>query len=291
VINRPEAAAVAKTVVDCLHDPRYIGKSMGVICLQGHAQAQLIEQLLLDAIGPTPFSERQLICGDAYSFQGDERDVIFMSLVAASEGQGRVGPLVKETFHQRFNVAASRARDQVWLFHSVVRNELNPECMRRRLLDSYYNPANEALATDLTVCESQFERDVATALISRNYRIIPQYPYAGKRIDLVVEGTKSRLAIECDGDEWHGPDRYEADMQRQRILERAGWKFARVRGSSFYAGRQAEVTRLLAEIEAQEIQPITDEALIDTKCSSIGEVRGQSCVEFLEGYIDTRTNH
>lgn len=109
VINRPEAAAVAKTVTDCLHDPRYAGKTMGVICLQGHAQAQLIEHLLLDAVGPKPFEERELICGDAYSFQGDERDIIFMSLVAATEGQGRYAALVRETFRQRFNVAASRA--------------------------------------------------------------------------------------------------------------------------------------------------------------------------------------
>ena len=123
-----------------------------------------------------------------YSFQGDERDIVFMSMVAASEGQGRFAALVRETFRQRFNVAASRARDQVWLFHSVRRNELNPECMRRRLLDWYYNPATEVLSTDLSNCESQFERDVAAEMVSRAYRVVPQYPYAGKRIDLVVEG-------------------------------------------------------------------------------------------------------
>ena len=79
VINRPEAAAVAKAVVECLEDSRYRGKSFGVICLQGHAQAQLIEQMILERIGPDPFKDpkTRLLCGDSYSFQGDERDVIF----------------------------------------------------------------------------------------------------------------------------------------------------------------------------------------------------------------------
>ncbi len=34
------------------------------------------------------------------------------------------------------------------------------------------------------------------------------------------------LAIECDGDESHGPDRWQHDMNRQRILERAVAIFA-----------------------------------------------------------------
>ncbi len=219
VINRSEAAAVVKTIIDCLNDPRYAGKSMGVICLQGQAQAQLIEQMLLDAVGPEPFEERHLICGDPYSFQGDERDVVFLSMVAASEGDGRSAALVRESYRQRFNVAVSRAKDQMWLFHSISAHELHPDCMRRRLLEYCYHPATQRLPQDLSLCESEFEREVATELANDGYRVIPQYPAAGKRIDLVVEGTKARLAVECDGDKWHGADRYDADMARQRMLE------------------------------------------------------------------------
>jgi len=288
VINRPEAAAVATTVIECLNDPRYEGKTMGVICLQGHAQAQLIEQMLLDAVGPEPFEKRQLICGDAYSFQGDERDIVFMSMVAATEGDGRFAALTAERFRQRFNVACSRARDQVWLFHSVRREDLNPECMRRRLLEYYYNPGTEVLERDLSVCESQFERDVATELISRAYRIVPQYPSAGKRIDLVVEGTTSRLAIECDGDKWHGADRYEADMARQRMLERCGWKFIRIRGSVFYSNRPKAVRNLIDAIGTEGIVPYagTDDATVPP--AWVEEVLGNQCKEALEAHTVDR---
>jgi len=280
VVNRPEAAAVVKTIIDCLNDPRYAGKSMGVICLQGHAQAQLIEQMLLDAVGPAPFEERQLVCGDPYSFQGDERDVVFLSMVAASEGNSRAGALVRESYRQRFNVAVSRAKDQMWLFHSILERELHPDCMRRRLLEYCYHPRAQVLPQDLSLCESDFERDVATELVRLDYRVIPQYPAADKRIDLVVEGTKSRLAVECDGDEWHGPDRYEADMARQRMLERCGWKFVRIRGSSFYANRQQEIALVVEQLDALGIKPVGNS--IDEGAKPwIEDICGRQCAETL----------
>jgi very-short-patch-repair endonuclease len=75
-------------------------------------------------------------------------------------------------------------------------------------------------------CESGFERQVYSELVSRGYRVIPQVKTGAYRIDMVVEGVGDvRLAIECDGDEYHGPERWQHDMNRQRILERAGWVF------------------------------------------------------------------
>ena len=54
-------------------DPLYKDKTFGVISMLGEKQARLIEEKLLKAIGPEEMERRRLICGDAYSFQGDER--------------------------------------------------------------------------------------------------------------------------------------------------------------------------------------------------------------------------
>ena len=59
-------------------------------------------------------------------------------------------------------------------------------------------------------------------------------PAYGYRIDLVVTGGESRLAVECDGDEWHGAEQFEKDLARQQDLERVGWRFVRIRESEFY---------------------------------------------------------
>jgi restriction endonuclease-like protein len=66
---------------------------------------------------------------------------------------------------------------------------------------------------------------------------------------------QGRLAVECDGDQWHGPDRYEQDMARQRDLERAGWQFVRVRGGDFYRDRAKALEPLWAELDRLGIKP------------------------------------
>src|SRR5215510_967257 len=137
-LNEPEAEALVAQIIACIHDPRYAGRTMGVISLQGEAQAKLIEHKLLARLEPEVIEERRLICGDAYAFQGDERHIIFLSMVAAPNE--RIGVLAGESARQRFNVAASRAQDQLWLFHSATLDVLSPSCMRYRLLSYMRNP-------------------------------------------------------------------------------------------------------------------------------------------------------
>ncbi len=124
-VNKPEAEALAEQVYSCCQSPLYDGKTMGVISLQGKYQAREIEELLLDSIGPKEMEARSLVCGDAYAFQGNERDVIFLSMVAAPTGPTRIGVLSKSTDKKRFNVAISRAKEQIWLFHSASLNDLS----------------------------------------------------------------------------------------------------------------------------------------------------------------------
>ena len=106
-INRPEAEAIVKRIAELCGDSRYDGKTMGVVVLQGKAQAALIENQLLERLGPEEMERRRLVCGNPYSFQGDERDIMLLSLVAASNE--RIGPLTKAADERRLNVAASRA--------------------------------------------------------------------------------------------------------------------------------------------------------------------------------------
>lgn len=255
VVNPPEAEAIVAQILQCCKDPAYQGKSIGVISLQGSSQAREIERLLLERLGPEEMERRNLLCGDAYDFQGDERDVVFLSLVAAPSEEHRIGTLTSAQHERRFNVAASRAKDQMWLFHTATLNDLSPSCLRYHLLEYCQNPEVEpaaldgldirALRTDARTIrrdavrpplpfDSWFEVDVFLKITERGYRVIPQYSAAGYRIDLVVEGTRNRMGVECDGDTWHGPERWEADMARQRQLERCGWIFWRVPASAFY---------------------------------------------------------
>ncbi len=252
-VNKPEAEAIANAIKECCENPLYNGKSMGVISLLGESQAHLIDRLLMKRIETEEIDKRRLICGDAYDFQGDERDIIFLSMVVASNE--RIGALVTESYKRRFNVAASRARDQLWLFHSVTLNDLNPDCMRYKLLDYCLAPYTMQPEIDETLFESQFERDVYEQIKARGYRVIPQFRVANYRIDLVVEGMKNRMAIECDGDEWHGPEQYNDDIYRQRVLGRCGWTFWRIRGSEYYRNPVKALKPLWKKLDEFGIKP------------------------------------
>ena len=273
IINRAEVDGIVETVQECLHDQAYKGKTIGVIVLQGHAQAELIDKKLAEVVEPKIREERKLRCGVPATFQGDQRDVIFLSLVVAPDHRSRA--LTGLSDQRRFNVAVSRARDQIWLFHSVQQHDLSREDLRWRLLNFFYgrglepedyeeidrlerearrSPRNRG--EQPAPYDSWFEVDVALELLRRTYRVRPQWKVAEKRIDLVVEGLENRLAVECYGDAWHGPEEYEHDMARQRQLERAGLTFVVIREAEFYADRDRAIQQIIEECERLGIRSV-----------------------------------
>ena len=109
-INRPEAEFIVHEIHELVRDERMAKRSIGVVALLADKQAMYIWERLTDTLGPELMRRHHIACGDARTFQGKERDVMFLSMVSA--GNDRGAALSRDTFAQRFNVAASRARDK-----------------------------------------------------------------------------------------------------------------------------------------------------------------------------------
>lgn len=276
IINRKEAEALVASIVRCCQDERYQGKTMGVIVLQGAAQGYLIEELLIRKLGVEEMGQRKLLCGNSSSFQGGERDIIFLSMVTAPEQKIRA--LTKVSEQQKFNVAASRAREQIWLFHSVQKKHLRPECLRYKLLQHFHRPPVQRLTLDLRELDilhaaaqqsnstveappapfqNWLEADLALHLGRMGYRIVPQYAFAGRSIDLLIQGRQIQLALACESDQWHGPKQYTADLEHQDKLERCGWQVFRIRASRYYADPEKALEPLMQVLEQLGILPKT----------------------------------
>ena len=108
------------------------------------------------------------------------------------------------------------------------------------------------------------ELGARSAIWARKYRLLLQFEAfgpGGKRIDFVVEGLRARLAVECDGD-WHGPERHDEDMARQPQLERCGWSFWRVRGSTFCRDPEKALKPLWKRLSERGILP-TDRSVVE----------------------------
>jgi very-short-patch-repair endonuclease len=235
-VNAEEALTIASLAVAAAEQPEYDGATFGVISLVGEEQALEIERLLLHYMPPEEHERRRVLCGTAAQFQGDERDVVFLSVVD-SPGDGPLALREQPMFKQRFNVAASRARDQMWVVHSLdPRRDLKDGDLRRRLIEHAEDPLAlvRMLEQGEARAESPFERDVLHRLVAAGYRVHCQWKVGYYRIDLVVDDGERRLAVECDGDRFHPLESLPDDMVREATLRRLGWKFVRVRGSEFY---------------------------------------------------------
>jgi len=264
-INWGEVEAIVSLLAACLEQPEYHGKTFGVVSLLGARQAEEIDRRLRMILSPADYVRHRILCGTSAQFQGDERDVVFLSLVDTPDLEGPLPMRQDDRFKQRFNVAASRARDQLWVVYSLdPSRDLKPGDLRRRLIEYALDPA--AIVRTLTVeesrAQSEFERQVLQRLMAAGYRVRAQFPVGAYRIDLVVEGGGQRVAIECDGDRYHPPERLTEDLERQAILERLGWRFLRIRGSEFFRNPDqalARVCQRLADLgvvpEGPDIQP------------------------------------
>lgn len=255
--NEYEAEFIVEEIAAILKNDAFIGRKIGVVSLLGIDQAKYIDFKVRERCDAAELLHRDFKCGDARTFQGSERDIIFLSLVVDSNS---CKALSGNTFDQRFNVATSRARDRMYLVRSVTSNDLSEKDLRVSLLSHF----NKPLITDkeeadvlIDLCESGFEREVFTILSTRGYRVIPQVKTGAYRIDMVVEGSgDSRLAIELDGDEFHGPDRWQHDMNRQRVLERAGWTFWRCFASTWSLRKDEVLSELIARLISMGIEPM-----------------------------------
>ncbi|MGH9428426.1 MAG: DUF559 domain-containing protein, partial [Terriglobia bacterium] len=135
--------------------------------------------------------------------------------------------------------------------------DLRPGDLRRQLVEYAVDPGAviRMLKSEEARVESELERLVMRRLVAAGYRVFAQWPVGSLRIDLVVEGAGRRLAIECDGDRYHPIEKLPEDMARQAVLERTGWRFARVRGSHFFRDPDGAMRPVLERLVQLEIAP------------------------------------
>ena len=156
----------------------------------------------------------------------------------------------------------------MYLFRSVEQNAFAEDTLNAKLMRHFKEPfRQDARGTQVLRerCESGFELEMFDELVKRGFRVEPQVRCAAYRIDFVVEGREGRrLAIECDGDRFHGPGHWANDMIRQRVLERAGWTFWRCFASSFVRRKDEVISDLLQTLKSLGIEPLGAEFVDNT---------------------------
>lgn len=197
--------------------------------------------------------------------QGDERDVIFISVGYGKDPQGRIsanfGPISHDGGERRLNVLISRARTSCIVFSSILSADIPADAKplgTRMLRDFLYFVETGKLAaghvTELGF-DSPFEEAVARVITHAGYDVQPQVGVSGFRIDLGVLNPQQPgrfiLGIECDGAIYHSARcARDRDRLRQEVLERQGWRLYRIWSTDWFNNPERETKRLIEAIEA-----------------------------------------
>lgn len=288
-VNPREAEAIVSLIKAMTRHPAYEGKTIGVISMVKEEQALLIQSLLHKRIDSVELEKRRILAGISAEFQGDERDIILLSLVDSAPEEAALRTVREgayELVKKRYNVAASRARDQLWVVYSFdAEHDLKTDDLRFQLLQHAQQPnlAPPGAERDRLEPESPLEREVAKRLAAAGFRVKQQMSIGHFRIDMVIESDGKRLAVECDGDRYRTPESIGEDTARQAVLERLGWEFVRIRGSAFYRDPDAALRRVFDRLEELGIKPIGPEEASAPPVEEV--VPAKSLVEELEELV------
>ncbi|MFE4702798.1 DUF3320 domain-containing protein [Streptomyces sp. NPDC056738] len=269
--NRLEADFVARRVLH--HFDTRPGRTLGVVALS-QAQASAIDQAVQQARSARPdldhcFTEDRLdgfFIKNLESVQGDERDVMIMSVGYGPDEHGKLGlnfgPINKGGGWRRLNVAVTRARHRMEVVSSFRGTSLSDspnesvQYLKRYL--EYAENGPSVLARDLVQAdaepESPFEESVLAVLRDWGHQVQPQVGVAGYRIDLGLRHPELpgayALGIECDGAMYHSSKAArDRDRLREQVLNGLGWRLHRIWGTDWYRGRAAAELRLREAVE------------------------------------------
>lgn len=270
-INAVEAKQVALAIME--HARKYPEQSLGVATFSVSQRKVIQDELeLLRRLNPDleeffnahlsePFFVKNL-----ENVQGDERDVIMISVGYARNPQGymamRFGPLGSEGGERRLNVLISRAKRRCEVFASITDEDIDLERAKGKgvvafkLFLQYARTGKISLAqrTEREM-DSIFEEQVADAIQKAGFQVHPQVGIAGFFIDLGIADPEMPgrylLGIECDGRAYHSSrSARERDRLRQAVLEDHGWIIHRIWSTDWFQRPAEQLQRTLQAIES-----------------------------------------
>jgi very-short-patch-repair endonuclease len=273
-INRTEASIVANAVLE--HARKSSDLTLGVASFNLSQMRAIQDELeLLRYKDPScegffaDHPEEPFFVKNLESVQGDERDVIFISVGFGRTSQGYLamnfGPLNQEGGERRLNVLITRARMRCEVFSNLQADDIDLNRSNARGVAALKTFLKYAASGILDVpkslggeVESPFEEAVYRALTGLGFEVHPQVGSAGFRIDLAVTDPDSPgrylLGIECDGAAYHSAQwARDRDRLRQEVLESLGWQIHRVWSTDWFRDPASQLKRILESIEKAKV--------------------------------------
>jgi hypothetical protein len=284
--NRAEADYIAHLVRDLLQ--RGDGYSLGVIAFSEAQQDEI--NLALDRLAQEDDAFREayelelqrevdgqfvgLLVKNLENIQGDERDVVILSICYGPGPDGRMlmnfGPINQSGGEKRLNVAFSRAKQHMAVVSSIrharITNDYNEgaNCLKNYLRYAEALSAGDMSAARRVLAGISRWRDseshgqapqdavvaqLAAALRQRGFHVDEGVGQSHFRVDLAVRrdsDDRYRLGVLVDTlTSYEQSEPLERDMMRPRLLRAFGWRVTSVLAKDWYQDPDAELDRIL----------------------------------------------
>jgi len=299
--NPNEAAYIAQMVREIL--ARDTKLSIGLVAFSEAQQGEIESALSHLAETDSDFAarletehvreENDVFCGlfvkNLENVQGDERDIIIMSVCYGHDANGRMlmnfGPINQRGGEKRLNVIFSRARHHMAIVSSIRHNDITNDFndganslknflqyaeavskgdagTARRVLENL-NPLSRKALAPQTKDDAVVEK-LAAALRARGHAVELNVGQSKFRCDLAVRGATDSLyqlgiLVDTDGHYANANllDRY---LMQPAILRAFGWRFALVLTKDWYHNPDDVLSRIEKLLQGQEVSEDVDEA-------------------------------
>lgn len=203
--------------------------TVGVVTPFRQQMIRLRDLLETDDELPREFMERvRFLASTAHGFQGDERDLILFSLCAGPDLPEGAKVFLREN-PNLFNVAVSRARA---VLHVVGNRDWALTCgipFIEKLARQTLPDRSGTESPQGNLYQSPWEEQLAEALRQAGINTVPQYPIAGRFLDLAILIPR-KVDVEVDGETVHrtaAGGRKDDDYWRDLQLQSLGWRVCR----------------------------------------------------------------
>ena len=274
--NRVEARAVAAAVMS--HARSSPDLSLGVVAFSAAQRRVIVDELELlrrqsektEEFFTSEHLNEPFFVKNLENVQGDERDVMFISVGYGRNQQGRMlmrfPTLGSDGGERRLNVLITRAKRRCEVFSSITDEDIDLDRAHGKGVAAFKQFLRYARTGDLDISrmtdrefDSIFEEQVAAALTEHRYVVQQQVGQSGFFIDLAVVDAERPgrylIGIECDGAAYHSSrSARDRDRLRQAVLEDHGWTIHRIWSTDWFKQPDTQLRQTIAAIEAARLK-------------------------------------
>ena len=248
-------------------------KSLGVGTFSVAQKNAILEELEIERKSHPEFEplfsdskEERFFVKNLETIQGDERDVILISVGYGYDTEGKMslnfGPLNQDGGERRLNVLVTRAREKCVVFTNFRAHDIhltaNPP-FGVKSLQSFLEYAenlhyNQSLQDD-DYEDAPFEDAIYNFISENGYQVDKKVGCAGFRVDLAIidpdNPGKYILGIQCDGHNYASSKvARDRDRLREQVLNGLGWNIYHIWSTDWYRNRDLARAKLLENIES-----------------------------------------